>query len=514
MSWTRVGALLPAVLAACAKVNALDDRADAGSVLPSVAQVEPQPGKVEPGARFTVRFSTAVDEGQLLAPSGKSETVVLARDADVERAAAAIEHPQLSAHERALLLSAVPQVARDRASITLTPDEALAPGKIWLLVSPRLKDDVGRKLLAARFAFEVAAPASTGTLIFPVAGGEAPANLERVRARADSGRLSVRGPAGEEVGAAEAVGETAIPLMAPLTPGARYVLALDGEEDPAQAFTLSPCARNSAPALARGSAPLSVRDTAVVADLTLDWPARVELRVGPGQSEPCGGECAVATTYVACAVKACGPQSFECRSSLRVDGLQPAQDYALRVVLQDDLGHEGRGPLQKFSTVAPLPRLIISEVMAAPAAPRAEAEYVELLNLGPGSAVLDPLALVSTDGIVRPLLATAPPTPVLLAPGARALAVGSSFAATRYPSLPPGTPVLRASTHRLLGHGLHGTAPPAFTMMLGAIELTRFPGGAPVCPAGASLQRDESAPPDADGPWSCGPVGGTPGAPP
>ena len=90
------------------------------------------------------------------------------------------------------------------------------------------------------------------------------------------------------------------------------------------------------------------------------------------------------------------------------------------------------------------------------------------------------------------------------------MVVGSEFNPARYPSLPPGLPILRASTQRLLGRGLADDAPPAFRLMLQAIELSHFPGGTS-CPAGASLQRDESVPPESDASWTCGAVGGTPG---
>jgi hypothetical protein len=229
--------------------------------------------------------------------------------------------------------------------------------------------------------------------------------------------------------------------------------------------------------------------------------------------EPCSGACVTASAYVSCAVPACGPQAFACRLDLDIDGLTPASDHVLRVVAEDDLGHVTRGPLQAFSTVAPLPRVMIAEVMAAPPSPEPEGEYVEILNQGPGVAVLDEMSLMADDGIARPVVASPPPVPVQLAPGARALAVGSQFSAGRYPSLPPGLPILRASTQRLLGRGLADDAPPAFRLMLHGIELSRFPGGGTACP-GASLQRDESVPPEADASWSCGAVGGTPGEAP
>jgi hypothetical protein len=146
-----------------------------------------------------------------------------------------------------------------------------------------------------------------------------------------------------------------------------------------------------------------------------------------------------------------------------------------------------------------------------------EGEYVEILNLGPGSADLETLALQGADGAVRPLLGGAPPLPAVLAPGARALAVGASFDPALYPAIPPGTQVLRAATQRLLGRGLSDDAQGPFALVaqgLVPVTLAVFPGGAPRCPAGVSLQRDEALPPDAAAPWVCGRGGGTPGRPP
>jgi len=105
----------------------------------------------------------------------------------------------------------------------------------------------------------------------------------------------------------------------------------------------------------------------------------------------------------------------------------------------------------------------------------------------------------------------------LLEPGARALAVGASFDPSSYATMPPDTPVLRASTQRLLGRGLSDDAPPAFRLVTLAavpVELAGFPGGNGHCTAGASLQRDEAVPPGSAAAWICGKTGGTPGRPP
>jgi hypothetical protein len=105
---------------------------------------------------------------------------------------------------------------------------------------------------------------------------------------------------------------------------------------------------------------------------------------------------------------------------------------------------------------------------------------------------------------------------VVLRPGARALAVGASFDESLYPRLPAGTPVLRASTQRLLGRGLSDDAPAAFRLVLlsqPTAVLDEFPPDTPRCAAAVSLQRDEAAPSDG-ATWACGMTGGTPGRPP
>jgi hypothetical protein len=503
-------AIACSILAGCGKVAAPVLPPDAGLSQPTVEDVDPAPGAIAASAHFTVRFSAAMDEGQLLAPSGRSETVALAAESDVERAAAAIEHAPLSAHERTLLVSAAAEVAADRRSISLAPDSPLPPGRYYLLVSPRLKDEEGRRLAGngARFAFQVAPPPPAARLLTPAAGGEVPWNVQVVRAFAERGRVALLGPGGEELVSEAAHGPVALRLVAPLSAGAEYSLALDGAAAPGQAFTAARCTRNAAPALQGGAAQLVVRDTGVTVLLVLDWPAQIELTI-----EDSRGTAVTAAAEILCAPPACGPQSFACSGSVRIEGLRPGSDYTLLVTARDDFGFVLRAAPQGFSTIAPLPRAMVAEVMAF----GVEGEYVELLNLGPGTADLETLALQGPDGLVRPLLAGAPPLPVLLAPGARALAVGASFDPSLYPAMPPDTPVLRASTQRLLGRGLSDDAPPAFRLVALAtapVELAGFPGGNGHCAAGASLQRDEAVPPDSAATWFCGRTGGTPGRPP
>jgi len=509
MTWTRIGAVLSAILAGCGRVPP-SAPADGGLAQPTVADVDPPPGTVAADARFSVRFSDAMDEGLLLAASGRSESVVLVPEADVERAAAAIEHAPLSAHERTLLVAASAQIASDRNSITLEPDQPLASGGYYLLVSPRLKDELGRKLAGngARFAFQVPAPPRGARLSTPAAGGEAPWNLAVVRAFAEAGRVSLIGPGGREVAAAEAHGPVELRIPGPLEAGARYSVSLDGTPAPDQSFTAAACARTAAPALQGGAAGLSPRDTAVLALLVLDWPARVEVTV-----EDAAGTGVIAGAQAVCAPPPCGPQSFACPIPLTVGGLRPATDYSLRIEATDDYGFTLRTAPQRFSTVAALPGVVISEVMAS----GVDGEYAELLNLGPGAADVEMLALQGPDGAVRPVLASPAPVRLLLPPGSRALAVGASFDATLYPALPSSTPVLRAGTQRLLGRGLSDDSTPGFRLLARTqvpVELAEFPASAPHCAAGISVQRDEAVPAGAKASWSCGIQGGTPGRPP
>jgi hypothetical protein len=509
-----------ALCTACAAKVAIPAGVDGGlPSAPTVADVEPAPGEVPENAQFTITFSAPMSEGQLVAGTGRSETVVLAAEDQVEQVAAAISHDSLTAFERTLLVPAWARIGEGHASLTLLPDAPLAAGNYFLLVSARLKDEEGDKLQGngARFAFSVEPPAAHATLIVPPAGAVAPSNLAVVRASA-AGNVALVASDGTVMAAAQANGEVALTMPGTLVAGASYFLSLDGAVDSSQGFTVGSCPRSVPPALENGAARLSVRDASVVATVTFDWPVELEVQVGDAdQGDPCAaGSCLTVDAAVSCAPPPCGPQAFVCTASVAVPGLVPASRYALRILAKDDFGSTLRGPVQLFSTLAPLPRLLISEVMATPSAPQTAAEYIELVNLGPGAALLDGLSFLTADGTLHALSGVPPPTPVLLAPGERAIAAGATFDASRYPSLPAQVPVLRAATQRLLSRGLGDTAPQPFQLMAGtpAVELASFPGGALPCAPGQSLQRDETVPPDADAGWSCGTAGGTPGLPP
>ncbi|HEX9574614.1 MAG TPA: hypothetical protein VF994_10990 [Myxococcales bacterium] len=507
-----------ALAAGCARVE-LPDEADGGTAgPPRIADLQPPPGAVEPEALFHVVFSEAMDEGVLLASTGRSETVVLAPDALVERAAAAIEHSRLSAEERSLLVAARASISAGAAELDLAPEKPLLPGGYWLLASTRLKDAAGHHLqAAARFHYSVTAAPAVPALIAPPPGSTAAANLSRVRISVPEGggAVSVVGPSGAIASAAATRGVVELPLCpawagsgcTALKAGETYSLALDGKAVPGGSFTAGQCPRLDPPSAVVRVRP---RDTSIVADVRLDWPARVAVQIGTCPGPFCG----VDEAFASCAPDPCTPPADPgCAVSLRVDGLLKSTPYALQLLLEDDEGHLVRGPVEQVMTTGALPRLVLSEVMASPPlpAPRSDGEYVEILNAGTTAADLSGVALEGGDGIVRPVAPGATGAIVLL-PGTRALAVGASFDAGRY-TLPAGVPVLRASTQRLLGRGLSDESPPLIALLAsdadgGMAEVDRYPGAEPRCPVGQSIEAG------AGGAFVCGADGGSPGRPP
>src|SRR2546427_2856093 len=110
MRWTTA-AIASSILAGCGKISAPALPPDGGPSQPTVEDVDPAPGAVAAGARFTGRFSAAMDEGQLLAPSGRSETVALLAGAGVGSAPAPPEHPPPSPPQRTPLVPPAAGVA-------------------------------------------------------------------------------------------------------------------------------------------------------------------------------------------------------------------------------------------------------------------------------------------------------------------------------------------------------------------------------------------------------------------
>ncbi|MFL5375352.1 MAG: hypothetical protein ACJ78T_15260 [Myxococcales bacterium] len=512
---TRIALALVLCSAGCARLDG-DGPADAGLVdLPRVADVQPPEGAVEAGAVFRVSFTAAMDEGTLVASTGRSESIALVPETVADRAAAAVEHSRLTVEERGLLVATTPAIEGEGSGLTLTPDAPLAPGTYYLLVAARLRDPAGHRLAeASRYRYTVAAGSGARlALVSPLPGSSAPANLARVRVSVDSGAgtLSLVGPKGVVASAVLGPkGPLELPLCrasaktcAPLEPGQTYSLALDGKRIEGSSFAIARCARLFPP---QGAFRASVRDTSVIAEVDLDWPARIALR-----SECADGKCPEGFAETTCAPDPCAPPvAAACKATVHLEGLAPATEYSIHIDLDDDEGHATVSGSQRVTTLSPLPTVVISEVMASPpgAAPRSDGEYVELWNNGRAPVDLSGLTLTGPDGTPRHIIGSLPPEPVALAAGARALAVGASFDPLRY-SLPPGTLVLRASTQRLLGRGLSDASPPPILLSTeDGVTLSLFPGSTTSCPSGTSFELAGGSD------WNCGEAGGSPGGSP
>src|SRR2546427_7956763 len=91
MRWTTA-AIASSILAGCGKVSAPALPPDGGPSQPTVEDVDPAPGAVAAGARLTGRFSAPMVEGQVLAPSGRGESVALVGGAGGGSAPAPPQH--------------------------------------------------------------------------------------------------------------------------------------------------------------------------------------------------------------------------------------------------------------------------------------------------------------------------------------------------------------------------------------------------------------------------------------
>ena len=207
---------------------------------------------------WSVAFSTAMDQGQLIASTGRSESVAIVPESTVDRAAAAIEHSRLTVEERGLLVAAAATIEDAGSALTVTPDAPLAPGTYYLLVAARLRDPAGHRLAEAlRYRYSVAAPRAQVALVAPPPGTTAPANLSRARVSVASGAGTLALVGAKGVVASIPIGAPGpfeLPLCrpsaktcAPLEPGQSYSLALDGKAIEGTSFTVARAETASAP---------------------------------------------------------------------------------------------------------------------------------------------------------------------------------------------------------------------------------------------------------------------------
>jgi len=119
-----------------------------------------------------------------------------------------------------------------------------------------------------------------------------------------------------------------------------------------------------------------------------------------------------------------------------IAGLPPSTEILLDVAALDTAGAVRR-TLFTATTLPPKPHVVLNEVLAHPLGPKPAQEWVEIVNDGSATAVLDGYVLTVATGVT-------PLPPATLAPGAFALVVTSGYMAEGGPDVapPPGTPLL------------------------------------------------------------------------
>ena len=222
---------------------------------------------------------------------------------------------------------------------------------------------------------------SFGGLRSPLPGSEAGQNLLRVRVEVPGGApavpISLLGPDGVPVSGVVRPGSTELEIpLCPgdacgLTPGATYMLAVGNLRLPDEFFVVAPCARLDPPRLR--DLQVEARDRSATATIRLDSPAFVRLQAGPARTDGgdlCENGCAEATGLVACTPSACDPSAPDpvppCERTLELTGLAPGLTYDVRATLEDDYGHRSVALAAPFRTLAVLPQVELSEVMASP----------------------------------------------------------------------------------------------------------------------------------------------------
>ncbi|XXX80012.1 lamin tail domain-containing protein [Sorangium sp. So ce134] len=167
--------------------------------------------------------------------------------------------------------------------------------------------------------------------------------------------------------------------------------------------------------------------------------------------------------------------------------LPPLTPVELALATVDNAGRVERRTFSAM-TRAPMPHVIINEVLANPLGPEPGQEWIELYNDGEVPAELTGYVLADVGG------ETELPS-ISLDPGAYALVVNEGFVADDEldPPAPPETLLLRVP--RLGSHGLSNSGEPLKLMDGGGVVLSRSPA-TPEPKAGMSLARVGPRAPD------------------
>ncbi|MES1207382.1 MAG: lamin tail domain-containing protein [Pseudomonadota bacterium] len=364
-------------------------------------------------------------------------------------------------------------------------------------------------------------PAGPGgaTLIEPAAGSsEVPLNLAGVVVRFP-GAVSWGGAGLVLCDGAQAV-PTGPPVEAPCGDGAAgacYRVALEGALPPGVS-----CAVALAPGSVDGagtpvaSGVIGTFDDAAAPDTTPPSLGDVAVRV----AGPClevtftTDETAAATLTVAAGgvqidtPAGAGQTRFDV--GIPMGALPPLAGATLSVNAVDLAGNQAASAPFAFMTPPAVPPLAITEVLANPAGPEPQQEYVELRNLGDADVSLAGLRLVdSKGGDDLP--------PETLAAGAYALVVTATYDPAAGPDPPPrpGTLLVRVDT-RLGSDGLSNSGEPV-QLLQGEAVVSSYGGWVSVSAGswnGKAVHRLVQSACDAAAAWNHTPLPPTPGSGP
>ncbi len=558
-------------------------------VPPHVVSVTPGPAAVPPAALLTVRFSKPIAKDRIYWTLPKSnetvpDSVLVGRVADRDALVRAADNPPLSKSERAKTVEAAVTLSADRTTLTVAPSQPLQGTRDYVLVlSRRIADEhlnglcaPGSKVNATQvwafstdFTPDDAPPAAS--LDSPPPGTQGvPTDLPRLAVRftkpIDSnsaalgriGLLDLTQHLSLEPAALTWSGTDALLALrqdigqgcATLCPSHSYALYVDPTvtdvdghpvqpvNPNTQSFVAASCLREVPPDIA----PASIRATPSDRGATLAWltdePSSSRVVYTPGGADALaaclkGGSCETATgPDASCWVDPCAAPdeaNETCRHTVRLPGLEAQATYTFAVESQDAGGRQAQSAASTFTTLAPLPRLVLSELFASPVGltdengkPSADlGKFVEIYNADSQPVDLTPTGSGSTRqawALARCADATCtggltrvwPMKPIgsatVLQPGGFALAVGQAFDPVRV-GVPFGTILLGndGTSRTVLGNSLSKSAAAAYALLApGGVVVSTYGGwlGVPSDDEGHSFERiDPTADDDASG-WA------------
>ncbi len=191
-------------------------------------------------------------------------------------------------------------------------------------------------------------------------------------------------------------------------------------------------------------------------------------------------------------------------ASIKVYGFEPNTEYALSAVFLDGVGRSMSGSAE-LSSSAPLPRVVINEVLSNPRGPEPASEWLELTNAGAATATLSGWSI--EDGGGKTVLPD-----FSLEPGAFAIVVGRDYVATP-DDLVPEASAVPVVVERLGKSGLSNSGERLRLLNAEGVVVSEVPPIA-ATEQGASLaRRDPWAPDVVDSFGTQTTLGATPGAP-